>query len=121
MEKYKPKEGLSLEEQIKENFNFYVNQLPKVKLDNEYLIVYFDQQSGSYSYEIIVSMDLFSLSTQLIDRASCNPCMAIYSIYRLERNTKFEEANTGLSDSLDGLLSFLQRGYLDYPINNKGE
>lgn len=136
VEKYKPKEGLSLEEQIKESYNHYLNEKDKLleyfnsiqNLPNSknihfgyYLVVNFDSQEGKYGYNLVAAMDLFDLSKTLIDFSKENNCFVVEKIYKLEKGIELEEADTGLADSLDGLISFLQRGCLDYPINNKGE
>lgn len=121
----KSEKYISLKKQVEENYNSIVKNEKSVLevLGNQenqklYLVNTFDSQNGEHGYQIIAATNLFGLSKALIDQAENNSCLSVTGVYIVKEGLELEKANTGLGIYIDDLLSFLQRGCLDYPAND---
>jgi hypothetical protein len=82
-----------------------------------YLVSYEDFTDNQRSWVIMPDYknDLMALSLAILIhfKGMCNS--SIFNVLNL--NKPYEESDTGLSEPLNELLLYIQRGYLDYPGN----
>lgn len=100
------------QEQVEKIFNDARNSS-----HNGYLVSYEDFTDNQRSWVIMPDYknDLMALSLAILTHFKGMCYSRIFNVLNLDK--PYEEANTGLSEPLNELLLYIQRGYLDYPGN----
>lgn len=106
--------------EIKDNFLKQVEEIFNDARNSNhkgYLVSYEDFTDNQRSWIIMPDYkgDLMALSLAILTHFKGMCYSRIFNVLNLDK--PYEEANTGLSEPLNELLLYVQRGYLDYPGN----